>query len=170
MKAACAICGGLRVRDPIGDRTSEFQIKLCDERFQGSRNGGETIYQTKNELRPRFCPRRFSSPSTPRTRGVPRDQTILVVLIFAADRVWAVARLTMKSLKHHGTQFALRFSEKKWKVPWDLGPPTSSRSCSATSKLRESAKALSSAPPSDRLAVVSGRSGPADLNETLHVL
>jgi hypothetical protein len=59
---------------------------------------------------------------------------------------------------------------QRWKVPWDPGPPTSSRSCSATARLRESAKALSSAPPSDRSAVVSGRSGPADFNEKLHVL
>jgi len=45
----------------------------------------------------------------------PRDQTILAVLIFTAPRVGAVARLTLKSLKHDGTQCALHFSEKSGK-------------------------------------------------------
>ena len=68
---ARAICGGLRVRDHTGDRISKFPFKPCDARFQGSRNGGETIDQTKNEMRPRFCPRRFWSSSTPRTGRAP---------------------------------------------------------------------------------------------------
>src|SRR4029077_11259165 len=38
------------------------------------------------------------------------------VLIYTAARVGAVARLTLKSLKHDGTQYALRFSEKGGKA------------------------------------------------------
>ena len=41
-----------------------------------------------------------------------RDQAIIAVLIYTAARVGAVAKLTLKSLKHDGTQYALRFSEK----------------------------------------------------------
>jgi len=41
-----------------------------------------------------------------------RDRAIIAVLIYTAARVGAVARLTLKSLKHDGTQYALRFSEK----------------------------------------------------------
>ncbi|HEX8200764.1 MAG TPA: tyrosine-type recombinase/integrase, partial [Isosphaeraceae bacterium] len=45
-----------------------------------------------------------------------RDRAILAVLIYTAARVGAVAKLTMKSLKHDGTQYALRFSEKGGKA------------------------------------------------------
>ena len=41
-----------------------------------------------------------------------RDRAILAVLIYTAARVGAVAKLTLKSLRHDGTQYALRFSEK----------------------------------------------------------
>jgi integrase/recombinase XerD len=41
-----------------------------------------------------------------------RDRAILAVLIYTAARVGAVAKLTLKSLKHDGTQYSLRFSEK----------------------------------------------------------
>jgi site-specific recombinase XerD len=41
-----------------------------------------------------------------------RDRAIIAVLIYTAARVGAVAKLTIKSLKHDGTQYALRFSEK----------------------------------------------------------
>jgi site-specific recombinase XerD len=41
-----------------------------------------------------------------------RDRAIIAVLIYTAARVGAVAKLTFKSLKHDGTQYALRFSEK----------------------------------------------------------
>jgi integrase/recombinase XerD len=41
-----------------------------------------------------------------------RDRAVIAVLIYTAARVGAVAKLTMKSLKHDGTQYALRFSEK----------------------------------------------------------
>ena len=37
---------------------------------------------------------------------------MLAVLIYTAARVGAVAKLTTKSLKHDGTQYALRFAEK----------------------------------------------------------
>ncbi len=37
---------------------------------------------------------------------------ILAVLAFTAARVGAVAKLTFKSLRHDGTQYALRFAEK----------------------------------------------------------
>ena len=41
-----------------------------------------------------------------------RDRAIIAVLIYTAARVGAVAKLTLKSLKHDGTQHSLRFSEK----------------------------------------------------------
>jgi len=41
-----------------------------------------------------------------------RDRAVLAVLIYTAARVGAVAKLTTKGLKHDGTQYALRFSEK----------------------------------------------------------
>ena len=41
-----------------------------------------------------------------------RDRAILAVLVYTAARVGAVAKLTLKSLKHDGTQYSLRFSEK----------------------------------------------------------
>ncbi len=45
-----------------------------------------------------------------------RDRAVLAVLIYTAARVGAVAKLTMKSLKHDGTQYSLRFSEKGGKA------------------------------------------------------
>src|SRR5512142_336475 len=41
-----------------------------------------------------------------------RDRAVLAVLAYTAARVGAVAKLTFKSLKHDGTQYSLRFSEK----------------------------------------------------------
>jgi site-specific recombinase XerD len=41
-----------------------------------------------------------------------RDRAIIAVLIYTAARVGAVAKLTLKNLKHDGTQYSLRFSEK----------------------------------------------------------
>ena len=40
-----------------------------------------------------------------------RDRAILAVLVYTAARVGAVAKLTIKSLKHDGSQYSLRFSE-----------------------------------------------------------
>jgi len=56
-----------------------------------------------------------------------RDRAIIAVLIYTAARVGAMARLTLKSFKHDGTQYALRFSEKGGKsreipVRHDLEP------------------------------------------------
>lgn len=45
-----------------------------------------------------------------------RDRAIIAVLIYTAARVGAVAKLTMKSLRHDGTQYSLRFSEKGGKA------------------------------------------------------
>lgn len=41
-----------------------------------------------------------------------RDKAVLAVLVYTAARVGAISRLTIKSLKHDGTQYALRFAEK----------------------------------------------------------
>ena len=41
-----------------------------------------------------------------------RDRAVLAVLVYTAARVGAVAKLTMKSLKHDGSQYTLRFAEK----------------------------------------------------------
>jgi len=41
-----------------------------------------------------------------------RDRAVLAVLIYTAARVEAVAKLTFKSVKHDGSQYTLRFSEK----------------------------------------------------------
>jgi site-specific recombinase XerD len=45
-----------------------------------------------------------------------RDRAIIAVLIYTAARVGAVAKLTLKSFQHDGTQYALRFSEKGGKA------------------------------------------------------
>jgi site-specific recombinase XerD len=45
-----------------------------------------------------------------------RDRAIIAVLIYTAARVGAVAKLTLKSLGHDGTQYSLRFSEKGGKA------------------------------------------------------
>ena len=41
-----------------------------------------------------------------------RDRAIIAVLIYTAARVGAVAKLTLKSLRHDGSQYSLRLSEK----------------------------------------------------------
>jgi integrase/recombinase XerD len=41
-----------------------------------------------------------------------RDRALFAILIYTAARVGAVAKLTLKSLKHDGSQYTLRFSEK----------------------------------------------------------
>jgi integrase/recombinase XerD len=45
-----------------------------------------------------------------------RDLAVLAVMVYTAARVGAVARLTVKSLVHDGTQYSLRFTEKGGKV------------------------------------------------------
>ena len=41
-----------------------------------------------------------------------RDRAILAVLVYTAARVAAVAKLTLKSLKHDGSQCTMRFAER----------------------------------------------------------
>jgi site-specific recombinase XerD len=41
-----------------------------------------------------------------------RDRAVLAVLVYTAARVGAVAKLTVKSLQHDGSQYTLRFAEK----------------------------------------------------------
>jgi integrase/recombinase XerD len=55
--------------------------------------------------------RQSESEARPDLVGL-RDRAILAVLVFTAARVGAVARLTFKNLRHDGTEYALRFSEK----------------------------------------------------------
>jgi integrase/recombinase XerD len=45
-----------------------------------------------------------------------RDRAILAVLVYTAARVGAVAKLTLKSLRHDGSQYSLRFAEKGGKA------------------------------------------------------
>ena len=58
----------------------------------------QTTYEVESETFPDFV-------------GL-RDRAILAVLIYTAARVGAVARLTFKNLRHDGTEYTLRFSEK----------------------------------------------------------
>src|SRR5205814_1649869 len=41
-----------------------------------------------------------------------RDRAIIAALIYTAVRVGAVARLSLRDLRHDGTQWTLRFTEK----------------------------------------------------------
>ena len=63
------------------------------------------------EIQPKQATALLQSVDTSNPVGL-RDQAILAVLIFTAARVGAVAKLTMKSLKHDGAQYTLRFAEK----------------------------------------------------------
>ena len=65
-----------------------------------------------------------------------RDRAILAVLIYTAARVGAVAKLTVKSLKHDGTQYSLRFSEKGGKSARSRCGTTSRNSCGSTLRPR----------------------------------
>jgi integrase/recombinase XerD len=61
------------------------------------------------------------------TKIGPRDRAVLAVLIYTAARVGAVAKLTLRGVKHDGSQYTLRFSEKGGKsreipVRHDLEP------------------------------------------------
>ena len=79
-----------------------------------------------------------------------RDRAILAVLAYTAARVGAVAKLTFKSLRHDGTQYALRFAEKGGKSREIPVRPTSRRSSSPTSKPPALPMARSFAPPPAR--------------------
>ncbi len=78
----------------VEGKTPEIQRKQAETLIKSI----ETTYQRKAE-------------TTPHLVGL-RDQAILAVLVFTAARVGAVARLTFKNLRHDGTEYTLRFSEK----------------------------------------------------------
>ena len=78
----------------IEGKTPEIQPKQAEALLRSI----ETTYQVNSETRPDLV-------------GL-RDRAVLAVLVFTAARVGAVARLAVKSLRHDGTDYALRFSEK----------------------------------------------------------
>ena len=78
----------------VEGKTPEIQRKQVEALLTSI----ETSYQADAEIR--------SDPV-----GL-RDRAILAVMIFTAARVGAVARLALKDLRHDGTEYALRFSEK----------------------------------------------------------
>jgi site-specific recombinase XerD len=63
------------------------------------------------EIRPEQARALLASIDTSDPVGL-RDRAVLALLIYTAARVGAVARLTLKSLQHDGTQYTLRFAEK----------------------------------------------------------
>ena len=63
------------------------------------------------EIRPDQVARLLTSIDVSTKIGL-RDRAVLAVLIYTAARVGAVAKLTLKSVKHDGSQYTLRFSEK----------------------------------------------------------
>jgi integrase/recombinase XerD len=78
----------------VEGKTPEIQRKQAETLIKSI----ETTYVDNSEIRPDLV-------------GL-RDQAVLAVLAFTAARVGAVAKLTFRSLRHDGTQYALRFSEK----------------------------------------------------------
>jgi integrase/recombinase XerD len=78
----------------VEGKTPEIQRKQAETLIKSI----ETTYVDNSETRPDLV-------------GL-RDQAILAVLAYTAARVGAVAKLTFKSLRHDGTQYALRFAEK----------------------------------------------------------
>jgi integrase/recombinase XerD len=63
------------------------------------------------EIRPDQVARLLTSIDVSTKIGL-RDRAVLAVLIYTAARVGAVAKLTLKGVKHDGSQYTLRFSEK----------------------------------------------------------
>lgn len=63
------------------------------------------------EIKPKHARKLLESIDTGDIVGL-RDRAILAVLVYTAARVGAVAKLTLKSLKHDGSQYELRFHEK----------------------------------------------------------
>jgi integrase/recombinase XerD len=63
------------------------------------------------EIRPDQVARLLTSIDVSTKIGL-RDRAVLAVLIYRVARVGAVANLTLKSVKHDGIQYTLRFSEK----------------------------------------------------------
>ena len=82
----------------VEGKTPEIQKKQAEALLKSI----DTTYQDQSETKPDLL-------------GL-RDRAILAVLIFTAARVGAVAKLTMKSLRHDGSDYALRFSEKGGKA------------------------------------------------------
>ena len=78
----------------VEGKTPEIQSKQAETLIKSIR----TNYAEDSETRPDLV-------------GL-RDRAILAVLVFTAARVGAVARLTFKNLRHDGTEYTLRFSEK----------------------------------------------------------
>jgi integrase/recombinase XerD len=78
----------------IEGKTPEIQRKQAETLIKSI----ETTYVDKSEIKPDLV-------------GL-RDRAVLAVLAYTAARVGAVAKLTLKSLRHDGTQYALRFLEK----------------------------------------------------------
>jgi integrase/recombinase XerD len=78
----------------VEGKTPEIQRKQAETLIRSI----ETTYVDESEIKPDLI-------------GL-RDQAILAVLAYTAARVGAVAKLTFKSLRHDGTQYALRFLEK----------------------------------------------------------
>jgi len=74
-----------------------------------------------------------------------RDRAILAVLVYTAARVGAVAKLTLKSLKHDGLQYTLRFAGRAASRARSRCGTTWRRSCWSTSRPLRSPKAASSA-------------------------
>ena len=78
----------------VEGKTPEIQRKQAETLLKSI----ETTYEVESEIRPDLV-------------GL-RDRAILAVLVFTAARVGAVAKLTFKNLRHDGTEYTLRFSEK----------------------------------------------------------
>ncbi len=78
----------------VEGKTPEIQRKQAEALL----NSIDTTYQDESATRPDLV-------------GL-RDRAILAVLVFTAARVGAVAKLTFKSLRHDGTEYALRVAEK----------------------------------------------------------
>jgi hypothetical protein len=137
--------------------------------FSGEPKRGRNDLSDEKRAAFSFLPSALLESIDTSNRAGPWDHTILTVLIFTAARVGAVARLTMTSLKHDGTQRALRFSEKG--RPSLEMPVRDEVEQILLSHIKAAgiSEGPSSATPSDRSAVVSVRSGPADFNEKLNV-
>ena len=80
---------------PVINPAATIRGERCgvEGRTPGSRRAGRTL---------------LNSIDISNTVGL-RDRAILAILVYTAARVGAVAQLTLKSRKHDGTQYSLRF-------------------------------------------------------------
>jgi integrase/recombinase XerD len=69
------------------------------------------VERKTREIKPDQVAKLLDSLNVSTTVGL-CDRAVLAVLIYTAARVGAVAKLTLKSVEHDGTQYSLRFSEK----------------------------------------------------------